>query len=193
MTKVHSLSSNSSALASWTGNRQEFTTTHTHTVFSTHTLAFQAAYCVFVWSGFFTFGFIERKSCFVSATRRREDRGGGATLKSVTEMSTFSGTGHTTIPRYGFLIPGCQLWSCTTNSPLRHVHASGRGAGRSYLGAHASVPPGPHHPQLVRLPVDAHKHEGAQVHTKCWFHQGKEGWGGCCLATRATRAKTSPV
>jgi len=33
------------------------------------------------------------------------------TLKSVTVISTFSGTGHTTTPRYGFLIPGCQLWA----------------------------------------------------------------------------------
>lgn len=31
------------------------------------------------------------------------------TLKSVTVISMFSGTGHTTTPRYGFFIPGCQL------------------------------------------------------------------------------------
>ena len=34
------------------------------------------------------------------------------TLKRVTAMSTFSGTGQTTMPRYGFLIPGCHPWSC---------------------------------------------------------------------------------
>ena len=26
-------------------------------------------------------------------------------------MSTFSGTIHTTVPRYGFWMPGCQLWA----------------------------------------------------------------------------------
>lgn len=85
-----------------------------------------------------------------------------ATLKSVTEMSMFSGTGHTTIPLYGFLMPGCQLWSCTTTSPVRQAHVSVRHTCLwflgVYLGAHASVPPGPHHPQLVWLPVEAHKH-----------------------------------
>lgn len=34
------------------------------------------------------------------------------TLYKVTEMSTFSGTIHTTVPRYGFWMPGCQLWAC---------------------------------------------------------------------------------
>lgn len=40
--------------------------------------------------------------------------GGGRrlTLYRVTEMSTFSGTIHTTVPRYGFWMPGCQLWAC---------------------------------------------------------------------------------
>ena len=40
---------------------------------------------------------------------RRE--GWRLTLYRVTEMSTFSGTIHTTVPRYGFWMPGCQLWA----------------------------------------------------------------------------------
>ena len=31
-------------------------------------------------------------------------------------MSTFSGTIHTTVPRYGFWMPGCQLWAYNEQS-----------------------------------------------------------------------------
>lgn len=31
-------------------------------------------------------------------------------------MSTFSGTIHTTVPRYGFWMPGCQLWAYNERS-----------------------------------------------------------------------------
>ncbi len=108
---------------------------------------------------------------------------GVGTLKSVTEMSMFSGTGHTTMPLYGFLIPGCQLWSCTTNN---HVSLSVSVCvcvcvcvcvfvfvifKCFHLGAHASVPPGPHHPQLVWLPTVTYKHRSKHrndVSQKCY-------------------------
>lgn len=108
-----------------------------------------------------------------------------ATLKSVTEMSMFSGTGQTTIPLYGFLIPGCQLCSCTTNNPVRHAHVSVCHTCLwflcVYLGAHAPVPPGPYHPQLVWLPVRAHK-----LCSTCWAATEEEA-----LSWRNLKSKQS--
>lgn len=118
-------------------------------------------------------------------------------------MSTFSGTIHTTVPRYGFWMPGCQLWACKARSeaslphgsplapspepqtrphlsppymgsdpnphltPLSHqaslTHcphtqlASLPAGDLPHLGADSSVPPGPHHHQLIGLPGGGEK------------------------------------
>lgn len=40
-------------------------------------------------------------------------------------MSTFSGTIHTTVPRYGFWMPGCQLWAYKEQSESSpHLNSS---------------------------------------------------------------------
>lgn len=142
-------------------------------------------------------------------------------------MSTFSGTIHTTVPRYGFWMPGCQLWAyneqsesfpnlnlpphllplsptLTPSSPplcgccsepepdpappsvlTLYPHSFIFGLAPhldAHLGADASVPPGPHHHQLIRLPGRGGR--------------GEEATQSCCpdpsISSRVFSLPTSP-